>query len=156
MAEDEWSLFKNSWFTFHTSLPLPCSWTIADDLQACWEKKSLRQILNIINILKNKRGNAMKIYDLSIPSGSSHLSNSLTLVSITQLLWKELILAGSFASVGNTGLWPNASPLVQAIWALEQIPIITLWEQKKKKICIRLAYWNGISVKVNGCRQWLW
>ena len=25
------------------------------------------------------------------------------------------ILAGSFASVGNTGLWPNASPLVQAI-----------------------------------------
>lgn len=57
----------------------------------------------------------MKIYDLNIPSGSSHLSNSLTLVSITQLLWKELILAGSFASVGNTGLWPNASPLVQAI-----------------------------------------
>lgn len=48
----------------------------------------------------------MKIYDLNIPSGCD-LKFSHFLVSDTQPLWKELILAGSFASVGNTGLWPN-------------------------------------------------
>lgn len=64
---------------------------------------------------------AVKMCDLHIPFGSSHLSTPLALVSITPhffffgvcvllCVWKELILAGSLASVGNRGLWPNASP----------------------------------------------
>lgn len=65
---------------------------------ACWERMAerwlmiwrlagiWRQMLNIINIYKKRifffpekeAKNAMKIYDLNIPSGSSNLSNSLT------------------------------------------------------------------------------
>ena len=72
----------------------------------------------------------MKIYDLNILWGQAiYQILSLSGFNYTAVV-EGSYLAGSFASVGNAGLWPNASPSAQSVCASEQIPIITLRGKK--------------------------
>lgn len=57
----------------------------------------------------------MKIYDLNILLGQAIYQ----VLSLSGFNYRAVVegsyLAGSFASVGNAGLWPNASPSAQSI-----------------------------------------
>lgn len=56
----------------------------------------------------------MKIYDLNILSGQA-IYQILSLSGFNYTAAVEgSYLAGSFASVGNAGLWPNALPSAQS------------------------------------------